>query len=241
MSATQQRVLKTEQVEEFYHDVFVSTQMRDFVDVVAETGIPLKKVVDIGGGCGFFAEALAGKTGLDAHVVDMDPGSVAACQNRGVPAEQGDALNPAQHGDEDVVSFNLILHHLVAASDAETEALQKRALSVWRNKAKAVFVNEYIYDSYLGNASGWLIYQITASRLLSALGEAVAKFVPSLRANTFGTGVRFRAHQEWVELFVGQGFTVAAYRRGLEENVSLARRMLLIKSCRRDSYLLVAK
>lgn len=238
MSAIQQRVLKTGQLEEFYHDAFVTTQVRDFV---AETEMPVKKVVDIGGGCGFFADALAKKAGFDAQVVDMDPGSVASCLDKGVPAEIGDALNPAQHGDEDMVSFNLILHHLVAASDAETEALQKRAVAVWQSKAKAVFVNEYIYDSYIGNASGWLIYQITASRLLSAIGETVAKFVPSLRANTFGTGVRFCANQEWIDLFDGLGFKVAAYRRGSEENVSLARRMLMIKSCRRDSYLLVAK
>jgi hypothetical protein len=241
MSAIQQRVLKTEQVEEFYHDVFVTTQVRDFVDFVEETQLPVKKVIDIGGGCGFFADALAQKTGLDAQVVDMDPGSVAACVEKGVPAEIGDALNPAQRGDEDVVSFNLILHHLVAASDTETEALQKRALAVWQRKAKAVFVNEYIYDSYFGHVSGWLIYQITSSQLLSAIGKLVAKFVPSLRANTFGTGVRFRAHNEWVDLFERIGFSVAAHRRGAEEDVSLARRLLMIKSCRRDSYLLVAK
>jgi hypothetical protein len=241
MSAIQQRVLKTERIEEFYHDAFVTTQVRDFVDCVVEAKLPVKKVIDIGGGCGFFADALAKKIAVDAQVLDMDPGSVAACIDKGVPAELGDALKPAQRGDEDVVSFNLILHHLVAASDSETEALQKQAVSVWRGKAKAVFVNEYIYDSYIGNMSGWLIYRITSSRLLSAIGEMVAKFVPSLQANTFGTGVRFRAHQEWLELFDRLGFKVAAYRRGSEENVSLARRLLMIKSCRRDSYLLVVK
>ena len=241
MSTIQQRVLKTEQVEEFYHDVFVTSQVRDFIELVDETKLPVKKVIDIGGGCGFFAHALVQKSGFNAQVVDTDPGSVAACHERGVPASLGDALNPTQLGDEDVVSFNLILHHLVAASGAETEALQRQAVAVWQSKAKAVFVNEYIYDSYIGNASGWLIYQITSSRLLSALGEVVAKFVPSLRANTFGTGVRFRASQEWIDLFGDLGFKVAAHRRGSEENVSLARRMLLIRSCRRDSYLLVSQ
>ena len=241
MSIIQQRVLKTRQVEEFYHDIFVTSQVCDFVDLVEETKLPIKKVIDIGGGCGFFAHSLTRKTGLDVQVIDMDPGSVAACVEKGVPAKIGDALNPNQCGDEDIVSFNLILHHLVAASDAQTEALQTRALAVWRHKTKALFVNEYIYDSYMRNISGWLIYRITSSHLLSALGQAVAAFVPSLRANTFGTGVRFRANQEWVNLFDGMGFRVAAYRRGLEENVSLARRLLMIKSCRRDSYLLVAK
>lgn len=241
MSAIQQRVLKTEQVAEFYHDVFVTTQVRDFTDFMSLTKLSINNVVDIGGGCGFFANALAKKTGVEARVIDMDAGSVAACRSKGVTAEIGDALNPVQHGDEDVVSFNLILHHLVAASDAETEELQTRAVSLWKGKAKAIFVNEYIYDSYVRYLSGWLIYKITASRILSSLGNAVAKFVPSLRANTFGIGVRFRAHEEWVQIFERQGYSVAAYQRGPEENVSLARRMLLIKSCRRDSYLLVAR
>ena len=241
MTTFQQRVLKTEQVEQFYHDLFVTAQVRDFVDLVGETDISAQKVIDVGGGCGFFAEALGNKAHINVQVIDMDPGSVSVCRGKGVSAEIGDALNPIQHGDEDIVCFNLILHHLVAASDAETEALQKRAVEVWRRKAKALFINEYIYDSFFGNASGWLIYRITSSQLLSALGKAVAKIVPSLRANTFGTGVRFRANQEWIDLFGGLGFKVAAYRRGSEENVSFARRMLMIKSCRRDSYLLVAK
>ena len=241
MTKFQQRVLNTEQVEEFYHDFFVTAQVRDFVDLVRETDISAQKVIDVGGGCGFFAEALGKKALINVQVLDMDPGSVSACWERGVSAEIGDALNPIQHGDEDIVCFNLILHHLVGASDAETVSLQKRAVEVWQRKTKAVFINEYIYDSYIGNASGWLIYRITSSQLLSALGKAVAKIVPSLRANTFGTGVRFRANQEWIDLFGGLGFKVAAYRRGSEENVSFARRMLMIKSCRRDSYLLVAK
>ncbi|OYU00734.1 MAG: hypothetical protein CFE36_14345 [Sphingomonadaceae bacterium PASS1] len=236
-----QRKLKNSQILEFFHDNFVDTQVRHFVEMIKELENPVKKVIDIGGGVGFFAHALILRAGLDAQVIDTDPVSVAACRARGVPAQVGDALNPPQGGDEDIVSFNLILHHLVAASDAETEALQERAIAVWRRKASAVFVNEYIYDSYIGNASGWLIYRITSSRYLSILGQAVAQLVPSLRANTFGTGVRFRANREWVNIFDNLGYEVVAYRKGAEENVSLARRMLMIKSCRRDSYLLVAK
>jgi len=105
MSAIQQRILKTEQVEEFYHDVFVTSQVRDFVDFVGQTKLPVKKVIDIGGGCGFFVDALAQKTGVEAKSIDMDPDSAAACIEEGAPAEIGDALNLAQRGDEDVVSL----------------------------------------------------------------------------------------------------------------------------------------
>lgn len=241
MTEVQQSVLKIQQIEKFYHNLFVKTQVEDFTDIIGEWKLPYKQVVDIGGGCDFFANALAQQLELHTKVIDTDSASIAACAIIGVSAEIGDALNPTQHGDEDIVCFNFILHHLAASSDFETAALQKRALDVWIDKAEAFFINEYVYDSYIRNVSGWLIYQITSSKVLSALCQVVAQFVPSLRANTFGTGVRFRADQEWVNMFDHWGFRVAAHRRGREEYVSLPCWMLLIKSCRRDSYLLVPK
>jgi hypothetical protein len=59
--------------------------------------------------------------------------------------------------------------------------------------------------------------------------------------NTFGVGVRFRSHDEWLEIFTALGLEVLGTVRGAEEVVSLPRRMLLIKSCRRDSFLLKFK
>ena len=59
---------------------------------------------------------------------------------------------------------------------------------------RAVFVNEYIYELYVGNVSGWLIFQVTKSRVLSWIGRVVSTVVPSLRAKTFGVSVRFRTH-----------------------------------------------
>ena len=99
-------------------------------------------------------------------------------------------------------------------------------------------MNEYIYERRVGNLSGWLIYAVTRSRLLSAIGRAVARLVPSLKANTFGVGVRIRAHDEWRAVFRQAGFEVLQTRRGEPEAVSPARRLLLIKSIRRDSFVL---
>ncbi|MDO8501390.1 MAG: hypothetical protein Q7S20_06075 [Gemmatimonadaceae bacterium] len=113
-------------------------------------------------------------------------------------------------------------------------------MSAWKGNADFIFVNEYIYDSYWSDLSGALIYRITSSRFLSALGRIVAKVIPSLRANTFGVGVRFRDHQGWSELFQSLGYGVVGYRRGTEEVVSLPRRLLCIKSCRRDTFVLRA-
>ncbi len=238
VSAGPQRILSAGQVAAFYHDQFVETQVRHFRSLVGSLASMPRTVVDVGGGCGYFAEALQAETGVRAQVLDNDSMSVAECRRRGVDATLGDALAPVISGDEDVVCFNLVLHHLVGPSEGTTLQLQRQALAAWHGRATAVFVDEYIYDSWFGDLSGRMIYAITSSRSLSALASAISRVVPSLRANTFGVGVRFRCRRGWVQLFESIGFHVAASARGSEEHVSLARRLLFIRSCRRDSFLL---
>jgi hypothetical protein len=195
-------------------------------------------VVDVGGGCGFFAQRLSALTGRKVRVIDTDTASLEACRRAGVEAMFGDALRPEVTGREGIVTLNLILHHLVGRSERMTQDLQRQALSVWRGQVRAVFVNEYIYESYLGNFSGWCIFQVTKNQLLSWIGRLVATIAPSLKANTFGVGVRFRAHREWLRLFESAGYDVKSSILGAEEEISPARRMLLIKHIRRDSFLL---
>ena len=156
----------------------------------------------------------------------------------GIEAICANAFAPVISGDEQVVCFNLILHHLIGDDEASTRSLQKAALATWIGKAKYVFVNEYVYDSLVGNSSGRLIYEITRNRFLSTLASLVSKVVPSLKANTFGVGVRFRSHDEWIRLFEESGFTVVAKARGEIERTSLPLRLLLIDEVRRDSFLL---
>lgn len=237
MTLDTQKTLSAEQVAEFYHDVFVQDQARDFEALAA----PLAGkgvVVDIGGGVGYFAERVHAELGNPVRVIDMDPESVARCEARAVPAQVGDALNPPVAGDEACVCFNLILHHLVAEDEERTRGLQIGALKAWRDHGTPIFVNEYIYESYVGTMSGRLIYAITSSRLLSAAAAFAARFVPVFRANTFGVGVRFRSHEEWLKLFREAGFTAEAVRVGADEDVKPPLRLLLIKAIRRDSFIL---
>lgn len=239
MDENQQRKLASAQVEEFYHDLFVETQVQHFAGICAPLiGDRHDVVADVGGGCGYFAAAVSRDLGYAARVIDMDPVSVERARTLGVDAVVGDALALVPRGDEAAACFNLILHHLVGGSEKATRQLQMSALSQWRASGALVFVNEYIYDSWLANASGRIIFAITSSRMLSKLASLVAKVVPSLRANTFGVGVRFRSAKEWHDLFVSNGWQVCAVRKGDEEQVSIARRLLLIRSCRRDSYVL---
>lgn len=237
--AAAQRPLSSGQIEAFYHDGFVADQVRDFCRLTRgrEVGV----VVDMGGGCGFFAQALQrAAPALRVRVVDMDPVSVQACHKAGVEAQVGDALRPPFKGDESGICFNLILHHLVADTDEQTRQLQTHALRACAGKTGFVFVNEYIYESFVANLSGWLIFLITHGRWVSKVVALLAKFIPPLRANTLGVGVRFRAHAEWEHrVFKPAGFGVANRCIGQPEPVSLLWRLLLIRQIRRDSYLLL--
>lgn len=232
-----QRKLSANAIQAFYHNDFVVDQTRDFLELSRTD--PEGGVVDVGGGCGFFARSIQECSGRLVRVIDMDPRSVEVCREHGTEAELGDALNPRHKGDEAVVCFNLILHHLVAQSEGRTRALQQKALGVWHGQAKAVFVNEYIYESFVSTASGWLIYRITKSRALSTICKLISRVIPSFRANTFGVGVRFRAHQEWRELFAESGYEVAGCRIGKPEHISPPLRCLLIREIRRDSFWLI--
>jgi hypothetical protein len=240
MTPASQKLLSADQIEAFYHDEFVEDQVRDFVALVPSVSA-VGVIVDVGGGCGFFARALSDATGVRARVIDMDPESVSACRALGVDAVQGDALRPEIRGDEEVVCFNLILHHLIASSERKTRALQQAALRPWTGRAKSLVVNEYIYESFVGNLSGRLIYWITNSAWLSWAGRQIARVVPAFKANTFGVGVRFRSHDEWRALFAEAGFDVMDARIGAPEPIAAPLRILLIKTIRRDSFRLEAR
>ncbi len=149
-----QKSLSDQQIEAFYHEEFVADQTQDFLALVPQLGSSRNVVVDIGGGCGFFAASLVRRMNARVRVIDSDPVSVARCGEAGIEAAVGDALAPNCRGDEEVVCFNLILHHLVGSSGRATRELQQRALSAWRSRARLVFVNEYIYESFVGNLSG---------------------------------------------------------------------------------------
>ena len=238
-----QKLLAPDQLEAFYHDNFVKSQVTDFMALTRALINPSSDVmVDIGGGVGYFAKAVQNAIGLPVRVLDSDKQSINLCKKAKIDAVQDDALNPTIVGDETIICFNLILHHLVGASEQETRRLQEHALSVWRSTAQLIFVNEYIYESYIfNNLSGWLIFQITRSAILSRIGNFMAKFAPSLKANTFGVGVRFRSHTEWREIFASLGFDVINTVIGRQEYISFPRRCLFIKNCRRDSFLLKPK
>lgn len=238
----QQIRLSDKQVTAFFDTQFEADQLshfQSFFEAAYIDGV----IVDVGGGVGKFASLLAEQRPNKIRVLDLDARSVEIVNESGnsrIEAMLADAINPPIYDDEAVVAINLILHHLVGENEAETRALQEAALSVWREKAEYIFVNEYIYESFIGNLSGRLIYAITSHPVLSVAASFFSKFVPSLRANTFGVGVRFRSNSEWIEVFNHCGYEVVGIRTGDREQISLPRRLLLISQIKRNSYLLRA-
>jgi hypothetical protein len=240
--------LAQSQIEAFYVDCFAESQVNDFLKMTNMTKNDehdKKNVVDVGGGVGYFARELQSRVGCRVRVIDSDAvsiGKVKALKNISIESEVGDALNPKVKGNEDFICFNLILHHLIGKSEKQTRELQKKALLAWKNTEATIFVNEYIYESYVKNFSGRLIYEITSSKFLSVIGSLIARINPSLKANTFGVGVRFRANREWIKLFEECGFKVISATYGEVEQTTIAHRvLLLIRQVRRDSFLLVKR
>ena len=237
-----QRKLSAEQVEMFHHSEFVREQAADFQKMLKDREFNRQDViVDIGGGVGHFATLISNQQKCKVRILDVDEASIKkvfAKKNDNVDGLVADALSPPIFGDERGVTLNLILHHLVGDTEALTQDLQQKAVSPWKSTVDWIFINEYIYESFCGNISGKLIYWITANKFLSYLAAFVAKFIPSLKANTFGVGVRFRAHKEWLKLFNAWGFDVVSVTEGKPEFISPPRRILLLRKIQRNSYLL---
>lgn len=109
-----QITLPQTQIEPFYHDHFVESQVEDFIKLTNTDFDPASGIVlDVGGGCGFFSKALQDRVAFKVRVLDTDKRSIAECRQAGLKCSYGDALNPVAMGDEGLICFNLILHHLV--------------------------------------------------------------------------------------------------------------------------------
>jgi protein-L-isoaspartate O-methyltransferase len=59
-----QKTLNREQVAAVYHDLFVQQQVEHFKKIALSNVEQGKFVVDIGGGCGYFASAVAREFGV---------------------------------------------------------------------------------------------------------------------------------------------------------------------------------
>ena len=108
-----QKTVSQDQMTAYYHDQFVENQVEDFIALSGfSVNAPLENIVDMGGGCGFFAKTLQKRIDQKVRVLDSDSQSIDFCKQEGIEATYRDALKPTVVGDEKLVCFNLILHSL---------------------------------------------------------------------------------------------------------------------------------
>lgn len=181
--------------------------IRRILEKVGSFGSTDLRILDVGGGIGTMAAALA--DALPESLVDVIDLSPLARSNFVAHARTSfifdDFLRWESTVRYDIVIFRTVLHHFVGSTEADTRAFQLRALEKASGIVKAqgkVLVVENFYDPIATeDVTGRMIYLLTRSR-------AVAWIIRRLGANTAGEGVRFRSFRSWSSLFASRGFAV---------------------------------
>jgi SAM-dependent methyltransferase len=181
--------------------------IRRILEKVRALGRGQLRILDVGGGIGSMAAALA--DALPQATVDVIDLSPLARDNFIVHERTSlivdDFLRWEPEIRYDVVIFRTVLHHIVGPTESETRASQHRAIE----KASGItapggklFVVENFYDPIATeDFTGRMIYYLTRSK-------AVAWIARRLGANTAGEGVRFRSFRSWSTLFASHGYEI---------------------------------
>jgi hypothetical protein len=167
------------------------------------------RFLDIGGGAGHFATRVrAVYPGWSVHVLDISDILLNVARSKGIIITKGSVLDDVPDrfvGAFDVVSANLMLHHLIGVKDAQTTTNVARALSNMRKLVAPEGLVSVFEDNYLGYVfhdwPGRLIYELTQR-------QGIAPQPRRFGANTAGVGVRFRSARAWRGIFESDGFAV---------------------------------
>lgn len=228
-TTTPPRLLADQQTEAF--DVeYVIPQLWALIEPHLEPRLARpSRFLDVGGGNGIFTDRV-----LDAYPqaegVIVEPSQTLRERNLPRPSKtlvsgtfQGAAFDPRHRFD--VIFFNWVLHHFVADTYRQTQALQLQGLIDARNLLAPggilVIFENYYPGLLIDDLPSRLIYTLTASRLLKA-------FTQRLGANTAGVGVCFHSLHAWLSKVSQAGLTVEATHPGYRYGtLSPAKRLML--------------
>jgi SAM-dependent methyltransferase len=121
-------------------------------------GAPGRRLLDVGGGTGNYAQALRGE-GWEPLVVDRSPAMLARAAAKGLPTRVADAQAlPLPDGAVDAVVMISMLHHVDAPSRALAEA--RRVLAPGGRLALMVYAREDIeslwFHDYFPSTRAWM-------------------------------------------------------------------------------------
>lgn len=230
------RRLSDQQTEHFDQSHSLSHEWEPFSKLIrkgVENGdIPeASRFLDIGGGKGVFTDALLREfPRFRGTLVDINQKVLDSNQphpNKDLLVAGIDSDLPAKLGRHsfDLVFFNLMLHHLVGDTYRATVRNQRQALQITKELLKPagiLGVCEIAYNGWIDDLPGFLIYQLTSVRSLSALTR-------SLGANTAGVGVAFHSKRSWLKMIDEVGFSPVSYLPTLDGERSWKNRLLLTR------------
>jgi len=185
-------------------------------------------VLDVGGGNGRFLDNLLAAF-PDCQGVLVDNSEYMLARNVEHPRKKvilGSALSlheTAAPESCDLITFNLMLHHLVAASSDSTTASVVSALKAASRLLRPqghIVVYEQVYNGLLAAIEpGAIIFALTRLRM--------PLFTPMLRrmgANTAGVGVYFRSTTSWTAVFKAAGLRLLNRRAVHRDSPSFIRK-----------------
>ncbi len=224
------RLLQDESLEAF------DKEFRDwpqYQQLLAEnfSSVSPRSILDVGGGNGAFLDRVltfypeASGVVLDNSTLMLEKNTVGPRKSVviGSAVEVGRLFEPEQF---DLVTVNVLLHHLVGKSEEQTRELITRCLEGIRSLIRPgglVVVYEQIYEGLLPLPDpGRLIYALTSIRQ-----PWIARHLKKFGANTAGIGVRFRSTGAWRSLFSQAGLLVLAERDVVIDDPPLTRRVAL--------------
>jgi SAM-dependent methyltransferase len=141
----------------------------------ALAGAPGRRLADVGGGTGNYAQALRDE-GWEPGVVDREPAMLARAAAKGLPTIQADAQRlPLPDEDVDAVMLVSMLHHVEDQAAALAEA--RRILRPGGRLALMVFTREDVEDNWLADyfpsTRAWMVEShATCGELLELLPGA---------------------------------------------------------------------
>ncbi|MGD9125911.1 MAG: class I SAM-dependent methyltransferase [Planctomycetia bacterium] len=175
------------------------------------------RVLDIGGGNGIFADKILNAF-PHAEVVLLDCSENLLKKNTEHPRkhlvlESVENLQEVFAGEKfDVITLNLVLHHLVGMSYRESRKNVLNTLAMAQNILSddgRIFVCENMYNGLVVDSfPSRCIYKLTSIR-----NPLVVKLFRRWGANTAGTGVCFQSRKMWHRVMRQVGLKVARYEQ----------------------------
>ncbi len=163
--------------------------------------------LDVGGGIGRYAQLVCDQVpGCSMTVLDKSELAIETfVDDPRLELMSVDyfSFEPAQRYD--FVIFKTVLHHFITDNEADTAALQQRALKKARQLLRPgglLLIEENFYQGVMGDdLPGRLIFAVTRQRWIEDV-------VRRLGANTAGEGVRFKSLSSWSKMIGKENFAL---------------------------------